>query len=452
MSSAPAVPANIDAERSLLSCALVDPDAIPIIESLTPTDFYDHQNRAIFEAVIAAHQQHGYVDFIVVSEIINNRKMGDLSSYLVRLMGAAPSLAYAERYAGIVRDMSYRRRLLAGLTPLVRSINDTEVGMEAVVDQGMALLHDVTPTGNDGTDASSGVAAVLAKTGFYHQNPIGVYETRGIDTGYPQMNAALDGWKPGNAYYLLGTAHSGKTTLALNMAANIARWGGRVLYFSLEQSTTASEDPARASLWDRLVLLEARVETRNWLRGDFGDRDYTNLLDCADIVSGWDITMFDNINTIPMMDAAIRAANRESRADLVVIDYLGLIKQPEIHYESRNLEIGGLTSRLKELARRTVVPILIPHQVSRRMLERRGDKRINMSDAYESSHLEQDADVVLGANLKSFVDQDFSENDNMLEIEVLKDRLAGGTGGWFDLYANWNTGRISSVALQSVPV
>jgi len=443
----PSVPASPDAERSALSAALIDPVyAMPVLLNLTEADFHDPLNRTLFEVMRDAWNETGSIDILSLTERLTNRGAGqNMQAYLVETSVFEPSAIRIQEFVDIVKDRSIRRQLLAGLSTLARQIHDIERPIAQIADTGVDLFRNNLPPLRGGTNASDGARSVLAKAHYYYSNPIGDYETRGIDTGYAGLNVALDGWKRGYAYYLLGMEHSGKTSLAFNFAMKICQNGGTAVLFSLEQSADVSDDPQRSSLWERIVLALAGITYRQYHVGRLTDEESSRLLDAGDRVSHWNLFIFDNVRTIPAMEAAIRQIAHEvgGRVDLVVIDYLKLIEQSE-RYSSRNEEIGGLTRKIKRMALETDTPIVVPHQVSSKSLANRTNKRIQLSDAYESGHVSQDADVVFGLNRPELWDP-ATDKKNIIELDILKDRVSGGTGLSVDLYFNKATGLIATV-------
>lgn len=448
----PAIPESSGAERSALACALLDPDyATPILLQCKADDFYDINNRRVYDAIASLHTAGQIPDVVTVSDLLAQQGHPELAIYVMETPQYTPNAYHAGEYVRIIRDRAARRRILDGLNTLARQCFSIETSIEAIADTGAALLHDqIGSLGHSGgTVAHDGIASVLNKAQYYLDHPINAWETRGIDTGYRALNVALDGWKRGNVYYVLGLEHSGKTWLALNLTMNLCANGGNVVYFSLEQSTAADDDPQTTTLWERVLLSRANVSAFKFLKGTLDDQKRNAIADAGNQAFNWLLTMHDDKRTLPAIEAAVRATARERRVDLVVIDYLKLIQQTE-QYGTRNEEIGGLTSRLKRLALDLNVPILVPHQVGSKSIAGRLNKRIALSDGYESGHISQDADVVLGFNRAELFNP--TEQPNIVELDVLKDRVGGGTGGSIDLYFDKRTGRILPVQRTNQPL
>ncbi len=454
MRQRPEVPESELAERCAISSALLDPHyAVPILLQCEPSDFNDLRNRAIFEAIRDVHADLRTPDYLALSELLENRGHDNAAGgYLAETAGFTPSAYRVNEFVATIRDRGARRRILDGLSGIAQQCYDIETGVDAIVDNGTTLLKSqVANTSDRGTQAVDGVTAVLSKAHYYYSNPIEAWQTRGIDTGYRKLNFALDGWKRGNVYYILGLEHSGKTWVALNFAMNVCAAGGTAVFFSLEQDTSADEDPQKTTLWERVLLSRAGIPMVNYLKGNLDNRQYTRLLEVGDEIAGWHLTMYDDRRTLPAMEAAVRTVARERTVDLVVIDYLKLIEQPGSSYANRNQEIGGLTSKLKRMALDLEVPEIVPHQVGSKSIAARQSKRITLSDGYESGHISQDADVVLGYNREELFNPE-TENPGVAEIDILKDRIGGGTGGVIDFIFNKRTGLLSPAARTYDPL
>jgi len=145
----------------------------------------------------------------------------------------------------------------------------------------------------------------------------------------------------------------------------------------------------------------------------------------------WDVVFDDRAESLQSIISGIRGEFRKAALDLVVIDYLGLIEGVEA--DNRNLSLGIITRRLKLLSRELSIPVIVAHQISDKIIERRSNKRPTAADAYESGHVKQDADTVLGLYRDDVYNRD-TETPHIMEVRVLKDRLGGNTGKVAMLY------------------
>lgn len=440
-------PNNLEAEQAVLGSLLIDPQAYYDISAIISAEqFFSRQHRWIYEAIGSLAQGQEPVDLLTISDKLEKddhlRAVGGVA-YIAQLIEAVPSALGVESYARIVRDAARRRNLLAAASEIARVAYDEATPIEEGIDRCLGILHGTSPSDANTVHAHDGAAAVLAKLQYNYDHPIGAYETRGIDTGYPALNLALDGWKRGNVYYVLGMESTGKTTFSMNCMMNVVDGGGRGVYFSLEQSASATEDPSHVSLWDRVVLSQARVSTDAFRTGHLDDNQMVRLYNASDRVSAWDLTMVDDALTLPQIEAALRKLQRQKPIDLVVIDYLGLISITDRRAHNRNEALGSLTRGLKQLARAVSVPIITPHQVSSKGIAARQQKRISLSDGYETGHLSQDADVVLGLNREVSFNPD--AHPNMMALDVLKCRDGSGAGKSVPLWFSRQTGIFSSV-------
>ncbi|HUW13454.1 MAG TPA: DnaB-like helicase C-terminal domain-containing protein, partial [Anaerolineae bacterium] len=257
---------------------------------------------------------------------------------------------------------------------------------------------------------------------MYIADPLKVGETRWLNTGWMEMNRVLGGWQPG-LHIVLGASHMGKSYFLQHAVANVADNGGRAAVYSLEM--------ASSEIMTRMALATARTTKYRFERGDISDDQRGSLVDRLAQMHDWDVVFDDRAESLQSIISGIRGEFRKAALDLVVIDYLGLIEGVEA--DNRNLSLGIITRRLKLLSRELSIPVIVAHQISDKIIERRSNKRPTAADAYESGHVKQDADTVLGLYRDDVYNRD-TETPHIMEVRVLKDRLGGNTGKVAMLY------------------
>lgn len=452
-----AIPNAVESEQAVLGAMLIDPECIFKVQTLVQAgDFYLEKNRAIYNAITALYAQRSKIDFVTVSEHLENTGKLD-APYLSELLMCVPSALHAEHYARIIKDAATRRAMLDTVSDIARAAYDETRPVSECVSAASSAVARLNSkvTDNAGHKAGDGAYAVLSRSEYYARNPLRPGEVRGISTGYPDLNESLGGFMRCYVYYLLGAEHAGKTWVCLNLAANVAREGGRVLFFSLEMNAdTNVEEFQSSTLWERLVLMEAGIALKPYRDGRMSDREYPRFSNAISEVGQWDFTIYDNVRRYEEIAAIVQRENHTRPLDLVVIDYLKLIKPPEKRGErSRNESIGDLTEALKALAGDNNVPLFVPHQISTKQMSGRTEKRPRLSDGYYGGDLGQDADVVLGLYRPDLYDSIDAQraaaaaNGVVMELENLKDRVSGGTGNWVKLWFS-KTGKIGSIIKQ----
>lgn len=218
------------------------------------------------------------------------------------------------------------------------------------------------------------------------------------------LDAITCGFQPGDLIIVAGRPSMGKTTLAQNLAENVALAGGPVYFASLEMGA--------AQLAERSMARFGRVSTTAMRRGELDQRDYDAPLMIAD-----DPATVSTAARIRL--GAIKARQRFGSLALIVIDYLQLMRAEG---NTRNEEFGSITRALKLAAKELHVPVVLLSQLSRQV-EQRSDKRPMLSDLRESGAIEQDADVVLMCYRDEYYNRDASPYKGLAEVIVRKQRM-----------------------------
>jgi replicative DNA helicase len=224
----------------------------------------------------------------------------------------------------------------------------------------------------------------------------------GISTGLRDLDRMLGGLQPSDLVILAARPAMGKTSLATNIAFNIAEAyqgekqpdgtmktvnGGIVGFFSLEMSAE--------QLATRIIAEQAGVPSYKIRRGDIREDDFYKITEAARKMQTipFYVDQTGGIS-IAQLTARARRLKRQRGLDFLVIDYLQLLSGSAKKGENRVQELTEITTGMKALAKELNVPILALSQLSRQV-ESRDDKRPQLSDLRESGSIEQDADVVM---------------------------------------------------------
>ena len=251
------------------------------------------------------------------------------------------------------------------------------------------------------------------------ENPMAVLDPTvrppGIKTGFSRFDEMTNGLHDGSLTVFGGRPSMGKTALALNVASHVASSGKRVGIFSLEMS--------REELLARLLCTRARVDSHQYRLGYLKKNERTQLARAYEEMKGWDL-FIDEHASLDVQYMAERL--REQPVDLVIVDYLQLMRMQGKQRENRTQEVGAHSRGLKLLAREIRKPVITLSQLSR-ALELRENKRPTMSDLRESGDIEQDADIVAFVYREEVYKRDRPELKGLAELIVAKQRN-GPTG------------------------
>lgn len=353
---------------------------------------------------------------VTVSEQLTRAGLIDLvggMEYLVKLTGEVPSAAGAEFYAREVSNKATIRELIKVSQKVV------EEGYAGHKD-ALELLGDAESVLNKVGDTKLGKGYTEAqKVMFEEFNRIDSLKNNTGVTGIPtfrDLDYYLAGLQKGDMIVLAARTGCGKTSMALNLASQSAvEYDKSVIVFSLEMPNS--------QLAQRILCGHAKVNQKSWRNGTLKDEEIERLSESLNAFNGKRLFFDDTPGiTIPEMRAKCRRLQSEHGLDLIVIDYLQLMRAP-YRMESRQQEISEISRSLKALAKEMNVPVLALAQLSR-LAERDGDKGPQLSHLRESGAIEQDADVVLFINRKNKPDGEsaVSAGPEVAEIIIAKNR------------------------------
>ena len=423
-------PHSLEAEQSVLGSVLIDSQCVAdIIGILKPEDFYQQQNREIFEAIYEMFNYSQTIDPVTVLEKL--RELGYYTDksrdYVLQLMDITPTAAHAARYAGIVRDKAMLRGLdRAGkdIVELVAQQTGTPAEMLESAEKKIYALRK----GERG-DSLEHIGTVLHKV-FDHLTELSQSDSAipGLSTGLRDLDTKINGLNKSDLLLVAARPAMGKSAFALNLGVNVAKkYKKTVAIFNLEMS--------REQLAMRLLASESFIEMQKLATGKLSEEEWGKLCMASASLSQTDIRIDDNPSvTVADINAKCR---RLDNLGLVVIDYLQLMQGSGYgkNSENRVTVVGEISRALKILAKELNVPVVCLSQLSR-AVESRTDKRPILSDLRESGAIEQDADAVLMLYRDDYYNPD-TEEKNVAECIVSKNRH-GETGTvklqWFGPY------------------
>ena len=417
------MPHSLEAEQSVLGSMLIDANCVKdVMEQLRPDDFYLKQNREIFETIYSMFVYSKPIDGVTVAgEMEKNGTYEESTTrpYLAQLMDVTPTSANVMEYVGIVRDKALLRALYTVAGEISTMVQDGTGGASSVLDAAEQKIYAVRRGRSAQSMASIGVVLQGVLDHLSELSANGGKMLPGLPTGFGVLDDKMNGLNRSDLVLLAARPGMGKTSMALNLALNVARSSGQaVAVFSLEMS--------REQLVTRILSNQATVENQRLVTGNLREQDWVNIANAASVLSGLDILIDDNpLLTVADMNAKCR---RIDNLGLVVIDYLQLMASSGTKGysgESRQQVVSDISRMLKIMAKELQVPVLCLSQLSRAN-EKREDKRPMLSDLRESGAIEQDADIVMFLYRDDYYNED-SEKRNIAECIIAKNRH-GETG------------------------
>jgi replicative DNA helicase len=416
------LPVNLDAERFVLGCILLDDNLyIQAAATLEADDFSDERHRRIFRRMGELQNRGEKVDRVTVAnELMRYNELeacGGLG-YLVSLDDGLPHIPNLDAYIRAVKDKATLRRIVfASQNMMNRALLAEEQPDEILAGAEETLLK----LGESRVKSGLVTAADILES---YEGGINAFldpskRIKGISTGFLKFDEYTGGLHPGDLFIVAARPSMGKTALALNIAQHVAlKMKQPVAIFSLEMS--------RESLLTRMLCAAARVDSQKFRQGYLSPDERRKLSHALhELVEA--PLYIDDTPGVHLMDMhaklrRLRAVNNTAdRIGLVIVDYLQLMSGRG-RFENRNQEVSALSRGLKLLAKELNVPMMVLSQLSRAVEQRQGDHRPQLSDLRESGSIEQDADVVGFIFREEVYHRDREDLRGLAELIIAKQR------------------------------
>ncbi|WP_299612211.1 replicative DNA helicase [uncultured Tateyamaria sp.] len=419
------MPHSIEAEQQLLGAILTNNDIYDRVAAIiNPTHFYDPVHARIFEISAARIAKNNLASPVTLKAFMEDdeglKELGG-PAYLARLAGAAISAFAVRDYAQMIYDLAVRRDLIQlgrDISAKAAKVDVASEPKEQIVEAEQAL-YKLAEQGTSEGGFQSFLKAVtdavnVANAAYQREGGLA-----GISTGLIDMDKKLGGLHPSDLLILAGRPSMGKTSLATNIAFNIAKAykkglkpdgtegsieGGVVGFYSLEMSAE--------QLAARILSEAAEVPSENIRRGDMTEPEFRRFVDAAKQLEACPLYI-DDTAAIPIaqLSARARRLKRTHGLDVLIVDYLQLVRGVS---DNRVQEIGEISMGLKAIAKELNIPVIALSQLSRQV-ENREDKRPQLSDLRESGSIEQDADVVMFVFREEYYKEREKPGDHDLE-------------------------------------
>jgi replicative DNA helicase len=393
------LPNNIEAEQSVIGSILVSND---ILDDVSPiinyTKFYDPIHQKIFLAIENLISKGMLANPITLKNYFENDKnLIELEGheYLVKITKFSTSLRQAIEYAKIIYDMHVRRELIKISETTIDNASNKNIDLpgEKIIEDSEKLLFDLAERGSFSKsfikfDAALNQTIEMASRAFKSTEGI-----VGVPTGLTDLDDRLGGLHNQDLVIIGGRPSMGKTALATNIAFHAAKniqdkgLKSSVAFFSLEMSSE--------QLSTRILSEQSRIKSNDIRRGKISEEQFDKFIETSKNIS--ELPLYIDETPAISIAAISNRARRIKRlfgCELVVVDYIQLMRATNIRREGRVQEISEITQGLKALAKELNVPVLAVSQLSR-AVEQRDDKKPQLSDLRESGSIEQDADVVM---------------------------------------------------------
>ncbi len=421
------LPHNIEAEQQLLGAILTNNDIFDRVAGIiSDAHFYDPVHARIYEIAAARIAKNALASPVTLKAFMEDdaglKELGG-AGYLMRLAGAAISSFAARDYAQMIYDLAIRRELIGlgrDISARAAKVDVASEPKEQIV-EAEQRLYKLGEAGQSSQGFQSFLKAVtdavnVANAAYQREGGLS-----GVSTGLVDMDKKLGGLHKSDLLILAGRPSMGKTSLATNIAFNIARSykrgrladgsdgavdGGVVGFFSLEMSAE--------QLAARILSEASEVPSEQIRRGDMNEAEFRRFVEAAKSLEACPL-FIDDTPALPIAQLAARARRlkRTHGLDVLIVDYLQLVRGTG-RSENRVNEISEITMGLKAIAKELDIPVIALSQLSRQV-ENREDKRPQLSDLRESGSIEQDADVVMFVFREEYYKEREKPGDHELE-------------------------------------
>ncbi len=391
------LPNNIEAEQAVIGSILVSNDIFDEINTIINSiNFYDPMHKKIFEAVESLIYKGMLANPITLKNYFEDEK-DDLNvpEYLVKITKFSTSVRQAIEYSKIIYDMFVRRELIkiAEQTMDSAKINDLDTNGQSIIESSERLLFDLAEKGSFNSSLikfDEAMKQTIEMASAAYKNEEGIV---GVPTGLRDLDDKLGGLHQSDLIIIAGRPSMGKTSLATNIAFNAAQKlqeSGKkssIAFFSLEMSSE--------QLSTRIISEQARISSNDIRRGRISDDQFDKFLETSKNISELPLYIDETpAISIAALSNRARRIKRLFGLDMIVVDYIQLMRGTTFNKDGRVQEISQITQGLKAIAKELSVPVVALSQLSRQV-EQRDDHKPQLADLRESGSIEQDADVVM---------------------------------------------------------
>ena len=413
------VPHSRESEEALIGSAMINPESLFEVQDLVDVaDFYIHRNQWVWQALVTVYNRGEPVDIITITEELD--RMGKLEteikpSYIIKLMNNVPSSLHGKAYAGRVSETAIRRRMLTQANSLATDAYDETKSINEIVADHSKTLNDlstVEDTGRPLFEIISDVADIVNER--YNMRSRGEDVEIGYQTGIPVIDRNFKGLKKKWLVYLAGSPNVGKTKMATQLSAVLARQDPGC-YIALEGDEQAT---AFRLLEGKLGMSATDIE--------FGKAEPTAIIKAIEDFENLDYDFFYTRRlSVYELRAYVAKQKAERGIGWIVIDYVSLLSVPGVI--DKNEKDEEMSAELRRITGEFNVLMIGLDSI----VKSGANKILSLEDIAGRFSKQHDSDITLGYSdyrvIKGLTEEldDFDRKRNCRLLGVLKDRHRG---------------------------
>lgn len=265
---------------------------------------------------------------------------------------------------------------------LTKMLNSIKVTPSNIKEQIRAITEELEVLQDKRSEKSKTLADITAefKDSYFRER-----EVKPLYLGFDKLDDLLGGLEGGDMVVIGARPGVGKSALVTQITSALAKDGHRVGFYNLEMQNK--------QMYERFIVSESGIGLTRLKRATRFLGDEKERFDRANAV----LSERSNIvitSTGGKSVSEIRSESKHMDYDIIIIDYLQLLKAESTYRGNRTAEVGEISRAIKNLAMELNIPIIALSQLNRASVGRE-DKEPTMSELREAGSIEQDASVII---------------------------------------------------------
>ena len=429
---------NDEIEKAVLSCVFQENT---LIDELDIDLFFNEKHKLIFNTFKEMFKKDKEIDLILFISYLKEKNISVTITEITDIYNATFSLANIESYIDKLKELKVKRNILKFTTNINYNIDSSEI-----IDNLQKVLEDNTTVKTNNISTKEYLFEFMEQL-EQEKNTENEY----IKTGLVSLDSKILGIKNKQLITISAYTGIGKSVLVNQLISNMLRRNKKVTLFTLEMG--------REEIINRLISTNTAIEYSKLYKKELSDEEKIKITDFISYLYTKNLEIYEFMDNLKDIISTIKKEKMKGNTDIIFIDLINRINNSEADIKNRAEYLGGITRKLKLLAGKLDIPIVITAQINR-VVEGRQDKRPTLADIKESGGIAEDSNLVLGLyrdrelerrevreslNDKGILDYNSKNadcNPNAIELLILKGRNINI--GTYSFYWNGTIQRIGN--------